>query len=87
MRVFIAESYKDRGRDAMGNNPGNLYFTYGLGDQLPLGCPFTAAEARSALADYIVCGPQGWALVKDATGGMRVVAGPYVGKKVMESRS
>ena len=69
MRVFTATSYEDRGQDAMLHNPGNLYFTYARNESLPLSCPFAPELIQASRAHYVVCGPQGWALIGELGGG------------------
>ena len=72
MRVFVQNNAQERGSDAMKRNPGNLYFYFGPNEQLPVICPFRGEAAKDGerLADYIVCGPTGWYLVKDASSGL-----------------
>jgi len=83
MRVFTGESYEDRGADAMLHNPGNLYFTFSVEEPLPLVCPFTDEQVKDSRADYVVCGPQGWTLVRDySSGRMQVMLGPIPAKAI-----
>jgi hypothetical protein len=84
MRVFTATSYEDRGQDAMRHNPGNLYFTYARNESLPICCPFRRELIEASRAQYVVCGPDGWALVGELGGGqLGVLFGPRPSNAVL----